>query len=343
MLNDLWRFHLQNSLPQHLLLHCNKETGIQFPGDSCLAFECSPHVCVNFLWALQFPPQSKDLEVRWIGKTKLALVHLDYNPSPLPGIPIIRTNPAVVQIECHYPRQHNVSSNALNPTWVPYTSTMSAQDILGFSLIIMNSDWIGPSSSNTFYLGDLISLQASVDSTNHVPLRLFVDNCVASSASNANLILYLFCRCLTDSKVTNSNSQFITPRVAPSTLQFVLDAFRFYGVATSSIFITCRLKVTLASQNIDSLNKACSYVTGQSQWTSVDGSDPVCSCCDTSCTTGLRRRQWNIGKSRQKRSGRCLVRMTLEVGPLHLNRKSPPAVSDHLSVTEESPSGKDLA
>ncbi|XP_039605557.1 zona pellucida sperm-binding protein 3-like, partial [Polypterus senegalus] len=107
-------------------------------------------------------------------------------------------------------RQHNVSSNALNPTWVPYTSTISAQDILGFSLIIMNS--------KAFML-----------------------------------------------HLTNSNSQFITPRVAPSTLQFVLDAFRFYGVATSSIFITCCLKVTLASQNIDSLNKACSYVTGQSQ------------------------------------------------------------------------------
>ncbi|XP_039605556.1 zona pellucida sperm-binding protein 3-like [Polypterus senegalus] len=29
---------------------------------------------------------------------------LDYSPSPLPGIPIIRTNPAVVQIDCHYPR-----------------------------------------------------------------------------------------------------------------------------------------------------------------------------------------------------------------------------------------------
>ncbi|KAG2468649.1 ZP3 protein, partial [Polypterus senegalus] len=100
---------------------------------------------------------------------------LDYIPSPIPGIPIIRTNPAVVQIECHYPR------------------------------------------------------------------------------------------CFTDSKVTGSNSQFLTPRVAPSTLQFELDAFRFYGVATSSVFITCRLKVILASQAIDSLNKACTYRTGLSQ------------------------------------------------------------------------------
>ncbi|KAG2460364.1 ZP3 protein, partial [Polypterus senegalus] len=117
---------------------------------------------------------------------------LDYNPSPIDGLPIVRTNPAVVQIECQYNRLHNVSSNALNPTWVPYTSTISAEDILGFSLVIMSSDWSGPSPSNTFFLGDLINLQASVDSTNHEPLRVFVDSCVATPASNASAPAYTF-------------------------------------------------------------------------------------------------------------------------------------------------------
>uniref|UniRef100_A0A8C4X9R9 Zona pellucida sperm-binding protein 3 n=1 Tax=Erpetoichthys calabaricus TaxID=27687 RepID=A0A8C4X9R9_ERPCA len=269
---------------------------------------------------------------------------LDYIPSPIPGIPIIRTNPAVVQIECHYPRNHNVSSNALNPTWVPYTSTISAQDVLGFSLIIMNSDWSGPSSSNVFYLGDLINLQASVDSTNHVPLLLFVDNCVASSASNGSAPIYTFIGnngCFTDSKVTGSNSQFITPRIAPSILQFELDAFRFYGVATSSVFITCRLKVTLASQAIDNLNKACTYITGLSQWTSVDGSNQVCSCCDASCATGQKRRI-EMARRRPGRSVKTTPvewEKTLVVGPLFLEGKHHPAVSEHLTATEEKPAG----
>ncbi|KAG2459859.1 ZP3 protein, partial [Polypterus senegalus] len=117
---------------------------------------------------------------------------LDYNPSAIDGLPIVRTNPAVVQIECHYNRLHNVSSNALNPTWVPYTSTISAEDILGFSLVIMSSDWSGPSASKTFFLGDLINLQASVDSTNHEPLRVFVDSCVATPGSNASAPAYTF-------------------------------------------------------------------------------------------------------------------------------------------------------
>ncbi|XP_051781270.1 zona pellucida sperm-binding protein 3-like isoform X6 [Erpetoichthys calabaricus] len=231
---------------------------------------------------------------------------LDYSPSPIPGIPIVRSNPAVVQIECHYPRYQNVSSNAFNPTWVPYTSTKSAEDILGFSLIIMNSDWSGPSSSKTFYLGDLISLQASVDNTNQAPLRLFVDHCVAASATDGSAPSYTFIGlhgCFIDGKTTNSNSHFVTPRVNSSILQFELDAFRFYGVATSSIFITCSLKGTLATLIINSLNKACSYISGLSQWTSVDGSDWACSCCDINCLAGLPgRKRAEKHKQRPRRS-----------------------------------------
>uniref|UniRef100_A0A8C4SA99 Zona pellucida sperm-binding protein 3 n=1 Tax=Erpetoichthys calabaricus TaxID=27687 RepID=A0A8C4SA99_ERPCA len=225
--------------------------------------------------------------------TKVYNFTLEYNPSSIPGIPIMRTNPAVVQIECHYPRNPNIRSNALNPTWVPYISTISAEDILGFSLDIMNSDWSGPSSTNTFYLDDLINLQASVDNTNHVPLRIFVDNCIATPASDGSAPTYTFIAivCFIDGKTTNSNSHFATPRVNSSILQFELDAFRFYDVATSSIFITCTLKVTLASQATDSLNKACSYVPGLSQWTSVDGSDQVCSCCDTNCVASIPGRK----------------------------------------------------
>ncbi|XP_028652057.2 zona pellucida sperm-binding protein 3-like [Erpetoichthys calabaricus] len=296
-------------------------------------------------FVIEAPLQGCGSNVTMVADEIVYYFTLDYNPSPIPGLPIVRTNPAVVQIECHYPRNHNVSSNSLNPTWVPYTSTISAQDVLGFSLVIMNSDWSGPSSSSIFYLGDLLNLQASVDNTNHVPLRIFVDNCVASSTSNGSAPTYTFIGnsgCFTDSKVTGSNSQFITPRTTPSTLQFELDAFRFYGVAASSVFITCRLKVTLASQAIDSLNKACTYITGLSQWTSVDGSDPVCSCCDTNCATGLHKRRLDKARPRPRRSAQSMPvewEKTLVVGPLFFEGKPQPAVSEHLTATEVKPSG----
>uniref|UniRef100_A0A8C4S8V5 Zona pellucida sperm-binding protein 3 n=1 Tax=Erpetoichthys calabaricus TaxID=27687 RepID=A0A8C4S8V5_ERPCA len=300
-------------------------------------------------FVIEAPLQGCDSNVTMFTDEIVYNFTLEYNPSSIPGIPIMRTNPAVVQIECHYPRNHNVSSNALNPTWVPYTSTISAEDILGFSLDIMNSDWSGPSSTNTFYLGDLINLQASVDNTNHVPLRIFVDNCIASPASDGSAPTYMFIGnhgCFTDAQLTNSSSQFITPRVASSTLQFELDAFRFFDVPTSSIFITCNLTVTLASQSIDSLNKACSYIPGLSMWTSVDGSDWVCNCCDTNCVAGLPGRK-KAGKRKQRPRRSALTipaewEKTLVVGPLFLKRKPRPVVVEHLAAAEDQQSGSSV-
>ncbi|XP_028654160.1 zona pellucida sperm-binding protein 3-like [Erpetoichthys calabaricus] len=267
---------------------------------------------------------------------------IEYNPSQLDGLPIVRTNPAVVQIECHYTRQHNVSSNPLSPTWVPYASTISAEDILGFSLIVMSSDWSGPSLSNTFFLGDLINLQASVDTTNHVPLRIFVDNCVATPGSNASVPAYTFIGnngCFMDSKLTGSNSQFMSPRIAQSVIQFKLDAFRFYGLTTNSIFITCHLKVTLASGNIDSLNKDCSYISALNQWSSVDGND-VCSCCDTNCASPLPfRRGSGSQRLRPRRASKWGTpagwEKTISVGPFFLEAKSPLALA-HSSASLDS-------
>ncbi|XP_069043773.1 zona pellucida sperm-binding protein 3-like [Lepisosteus oculatus] len=251
---------------------------------------------------------------------------LNYTPKPLANTPIVRTNGAVVGIECQYMRLHNVSSNALKPTWVPYTSTKSAEDLLDFSLSLMSDDWRSQRSSNVFYLGDVLNIEASVTQANHQPLRLFVDSCVATLVPDqTSTPSYSFIEnkgCLTDAKSTGSSSQFM-PRTQDTKLQMKLDAFRFYQDARSSIYITCHLKVTPASQSVDSLNKDC-YTEGSRsvrrqgaavscwcsgegaaltlcpccRWRSVDGSDQVCSCCDSSCVPSVRSRYWG-GRSRR--------------------------------------------
>ncbi|XP_069042988.1 zona pellucida sperm-binding protein 3-like [Lepisosteus oculatus] len=217
---------------------------------------------------------------------------LNYTPRAIANTPIVRTNGAVVGIECRYMRFHNVSSSALKPTWVPYTSTKSAEDVLDFSLVLMADDWSSPRTSNVFYLGDVLNIEASVSQADHQPLRLFVDSCVATLVPDqTSTPRYAFIEnhgCLTDAKTTGSSSQFM-PRPQDGKLRMKLDAFRFYQDARSSIYITCLLKVTAASQSVDSLNKAC-YATGN-VWTSVDGSDQVCSCCDSSCPT-TKSRHW---------------------------------------------------
>ncbi|XP_066578841.1 zona pellucida sperm-binding protein 3 isoform X1 [Amia ocellicauda] len=217
---------------------------------------------------------------------------LDYSPSMLSGTSIVRTDTAAYDIECHYPRFHNVSSNALDPTWVPYTSTKSAEDVLDFSLTLMTDDWRSARPSNVYFLGDVLNLQASFTVADHMPLLLFVDSCVATLDSDpTSSPSYTFIGnhgCLTDAKVTGSSSRFMPRPQDNTTLQMMLDAFRFSPNASSSIYISCHLKVIPASQNVDSVNKAC-YTEGNS-WISVDGSDQVCGCCDSSCVPGARSR-----------------------------------------------------
>uniref|UniRef100_A0AAY3ZXM5 Zona pellucida sperm-binding protein 3 n=1 Tax=Denticeps clupeoides TaxID=299321 RepID=A0AAY3ZXM5_9TELE len=198
--------------------------------------------------------------------------------------PIVRTSGAVIGIECHYLRLHNVSSNALQPAWIPYAATKIAEELLVFSLKLMTDDWQFERPSNVYYMGDLINFEASVKQYNHVPLRVFVDTCVVTAVPDAAAApSYLFIQnhgCLVDSKLTGSSSRFL-PRTQDIKLQFQLEAFRFQQGDTGSLFFTCLLKATAAATPTDAEHKACSFV-GQ-KWAGAGGEDQLCSCCDGTC------------------------------------------------------------
>ncbi|XP_016380316.1 zona pellucida sperm-binding protein 3-like [Sinocyclocheilus rhinocerous] len=114
---------------------------------------------------------------------------LTYTPEVFAGTPITRTNGAVVGVQCHYQRVYNVSSSALRPTWVPYASTAVGEEVLLFSLKLMMDDWSYQRPSNLYFLGDVINIEASVKVYNHVPLRVFVDSCVATQVPDVNALL----------------------------------------------------------------------------------------------------------------------------------------------------------
>ncbi|XP_042599226.1 zona pellucida sperm-binding protein 3-like [Cyprinus carpio] len=218
--------------------------------------------------------------------TKDELVYtfaLTYTPEAFAGTPITRTDGAVIGIQCHYQSFHNVSSNALKPTWVPYASTAAGEEILLFSLKLMMDDWSYERPSNSYFLGDIINIEASVMVYNHVPLRVFVDRCVATQVPDVNALpRYLFIEnhgCLVDAKVTASSSRFM-PRSQEDKIRFQLEAFMFQGGSSPSIYITCVLKATLASAPSDVLHKSCSFANG---WLAADGNHQVCSCCDSTC------------------------------------------------------------
>ncbi|XP_076144110.1 zona pellucida sperm-binding protein 3-like [Alosa pseudoharengus] len=210
---------------------------------------------------------------------------LMYVPKVLPGTSIMRLNSAAVDIRCHYQREHNVSSDALRPTWVPYAATKVAEEVLVFSLRLMTDDWKFERAPNTYYLGHILHIEAAVIQYNHVPLRVFVHSCVATAVPDMNALpRYSFIEnhgCLVDAKLTGSRSRFL-PSAQDDKLRFELEAFRFAQGHGDNIYITCQLVATSASTV--SNHKACSF--SNDQWTCSDGTDEMCVCCDSTCGTG---------------------------------------------------------
>ncbi|XP_029819025.1 zona pellucida sperm-binding protein 3, partial [Manacus vitellinus] len=209
---------------------------------------------------------------------------LNYSPV-LPSNPVvIRTSPAVVPIECHYPRRDNVSSHGVKPTWAPFRYTLSSEERLPFSLRLMSDDWSAERASAVFQLGEVLHFQAGVDAENHVPLRLFVDSCVATltpdRTSSLQYAFIEFSGCLVDGQLDDTSSAFVTPRPREDMLRFRIDVFRFAGDTRNLIYITCHLKVTPADQTPDPLNKACSFNKARNTWAPVEGTRDICSCCE---------------------------------------------------------------
>ncbi|XP_076876614.1 zona pellucida sperm-binding protein 3-like [Brachyhypopomus gauderio] len=210
--------------------------------------------------------------------------YVRYVPHNFAHTPIVRTVGAVVRIECHYPRLHNVSSNALMPAWIPYASTQVAEEQLVFSLRLMTDDWTSERLSNQYFLHDVISVEASVIQFYHVPLRVYLDTCVATVVPDVNAVpSYAFIDnhgCLIDAKLTGSHSHFL-PQTEADQLRFQLEAFKFQQDNSGLLYFTCFMKATPASYPADAEHKACSF--SSNGWTAAYGPNQVCGCCETTC------------------------------------------------------------
>ncbi|XP_062998708.1 zona pellucida sperm-binding protein 3-like [Elgaria multicarinata webbii] len=212
-------------------------------------------------------------------------ISLYYHPNLGSNPVVVRTSPAEVPIECHYPRKDNVSSKAIQPTWVPFSSTISAEERLTFSLRLMNEDWSAERTSSRYQLGDAMHIQAEVNVENHVMLRLFIDNCVATlspdASSSPKHMIIGYNGCLVDGRLEDSSSAFVSPRSKQDSLQFTVDVFRFAGDIKDLFYITCHLKVAAVDQPLGPLNKACSFNKARNSWSPVEGTVDICSCCET--------------------------------------------------------------
>ncbi|XP_028263654.1 zona pellucida sperm-binding protein 3-like isoform X2 [Parambassis ranga] len=205
---------------------------------------------------------------------------LSYNPQPLGNAPVVRTAKTAVIVECHYPRKSNVSSLPIDPVWTPFSAVKVAEEFLYFTLKLMTDNWVYERPSYQYFLGDIINIEATVKQYHHIPLRVYVDTCVATLSPDANSNpRYVFIEnhgCLVDAKITGSVSKFM-PRTAENKLQFQLEAFRFQGTDSGLIYITCHLTASSAAIAIDSEHRACSFISG---WKEASGDNAACASCD---------------------------------------------------------------
>uniref|UniRef100_A0A8D2IXS3 ZP domain-containing protein n=1 Tax=Varanus komodoensis TaxID=61221 RepID=A0A8D2IXS3_VARKO len=142
-------------------------------------------------------------------------------------------------------------------------------------------------SEPTYYLGDLINIQASVRKGNHVPLKIYVDECVARPSAESTVKYEVITNhgCLVDGQY--GHSRFLAPP-GDGTLRFQLDTFTFTGASSNQIYLICHLKAVSVG-SVDRLNKACSYDLAMATWSSHEGAD--CSCCASPGGCGTRRRR----------------------------------------------------
>ncbi|NWR67264.1 ZP3 protein, partial [Bucorvus abyssinicus] len=81
-------------------------------------------------------------------------------------------------------RTGSVSSGAIQPAWVPFGSTIAHQRRLRFALDAYDSSWSSRLPQPlTYSLGELINVEASVSTHPPLPLRVFVEECVASPST----------------------------------------------------------------------------------------------------------------------------------------------------------------
>ncbi|XP_075062484.1 zona pellucida sperm-binding protein 3-like [Mixophyes fleayi] len=321
-----------------------KASDLTLGPQSCKPGPQSTVTSVVFENGLQECGNSLQMTPDWL----IYITNLNYSPTSAIGVPITRTNPAVVPIQCFYPRHGNVSSNAIKPTWVPFSTTVSSEERLSFSLQLMTDDWSAPRSSSVFQLGDMFSIEASVDTRNHVPMILFIDRCVATVSpdvnSNPRYEIITSNGCLMDGKQEDSSSAFISPRPQSDKLQFTVDAFRFIGTDVSVVYITCYLKAAAVNQTPDPMNKACSYRKTSSSWFPVEGFSSICQCCDTgNCAAGQSRRLVSGGRPRglgkrevavgpSEEHGLATLGPLLVVGAEHVQASRATAESGHIEL-----------
>ncbi|XP_063769457.1 zona pellucida sperm-binding protein 3-like isoform X2 [Pseudophryne corroboree] len=210
-------------------------------------------------------------------------VNLVYQPTNV-GASLF-SQPFTTQISC-------ILNTSMTPTPTETTVVVpvSGEGQLNFFASLMTDDFSDTSSTKDFYLGSPISLQLSVESTHHMPLRIFVDECIVTptpviSNTGPSYSLINNHGCFVDGKVAASK---FVEHFPLDTIRLTFPAMRFVD---DSDKIYLHFKVVVWDTNtVTELRKACSYLSNG--WQLLGNSQSsVCNCCDSVCNKASRRKR----------------------------------------------------
>ncbi|XP_041099964.1 zona pellucida sperm-binding protein 3-like [Polyodon spathula] len=196
------------------------------------------------------------------------------------------------------------------PVYNPALGDASGFGKLEFTMGIMNDGFSAPRTSSLFFLGSPIFIAAAVKQQFHMPLMVYIEECVAASTpelspSSQTYPLIANHGCFVDGQAANSR---FLPRVQTSEIRLVVQAFKFTQLNTD-VYIHCRLLAWDPAQLNDPTKKACSFNQRTRRWELLDnpGQSSVCSCCTSSCNMRKRRHTAEEG-----------LRRTAVLGPLRI-------------------------
>uniref|UniRef100_A0A3B4TPP9 Zona pellucida sperm-binding protein 3 n=1 Tax=Seriola dumerili TaxID=41447 RepID=A0A3B4TPP9_SERDU len=222
---------------------------------------------------------------------------LQYDPPRLQGL-IRRAVPFTLPVSCYYNRY-------LYSYKIGYTPKMRMRKIFKpmknrakFILTPRNAQWERLSPSDQYALGKPMYFEAEAPSMSQ-DKRLYVHLCYATpEKSHTSALQFPIVKnfgCMVESK--DNHSRFIPYK--NNAVRFVVDAFMFKGMMDKQLYMHCTMSV--GSSVPSPTAKSCNYDTKAGRWVELYGSDSVCTCCDSSCSSAasavtkmISSRPWTI-------------------------------------------------
>uniref|UniRef100_A0A8C6UIZ3 ZP domain-containing protein n=1 Tax=Neogobius melanostomus TaxID=47308 RepID=A0A8C6UIZ3_9GOBI len=221
---------------------------------------------------------------------------LHYEPEETQSI-IRRTAPFTLDLSCHFNRFQYSYKMAFVPKSNVQNLFKRMRKREKFKLTPNNALWEPLSPSDTFTLGRPMFFEAHTELLSSGQ-RLYVHSCFAtpepsaSSAPRFNVVSNY--GCMVESK--DGRSSFIPS--ASNAVRFSVDAFIFAGLEGNTLYMHCTMSVgPYAPTDTD---KSCNYRPEIGRWVELNGSESVCSCCDSTCAspaspeTVISSKAWNI-------------------------------------------------